>query len=274
MHWLLDPGRFLAAYGLTVGVVLLLALLWRWQVSLGGSGAVPGDMIELAYLTGGAALACYACLAALRQAGVVEPGHLGTVVARGALPRGSAALTAALHRALRTPRIWLDVRADADVRQALHRVERRLLKRGWLLTRGARLRFRCGTVPLFLVAAAGVVRLVADATGRADAGAAGESAGLILATGATLLLAWWLSEPPVVTRAGRRVVQRARDEHAGLAPGRRTDGAARTPAELMTAVALYGSRALLAVDPAFAVRVGGIPDQRTEFTIEKEKARV
>ncbi|MFB9238634.1 TIGR04222 domain-containing membrane protein [Plantactinospora siamensis] len=209
--------------------------------------------MELAYLTDRAGLACHLGIAALRRAGAVRAAPLSTLVADGPPPARSAPLVRALHAATRSPATWSAVRNAPAVVAVLRQLVSRLHRDGWLLSRRQRRAIRLAVVPLYLVPALVPIRLVA---GGGRTGGPAAVVGLLFAGAATLLTAWRLSEIPEVGRAGRRLLRRERREHAELAPGRRPRYGERPAGDLLRAMALFGPRPLLTLDPAFAGLVG------------------
>ncbi|PSK64631.1 hypothetical protein B0E53_03399 [Micromonospora sp. MH33] len=69
-----------------------------------------------------------------------------------------------------------------------------------------------------------------------------------------------------------RLLRRQRREHAELDPQRRPAWRERSTDQLLTAMALFGPRPLLAVDPGLAVQVGVDPE-RGRPTPEPKPAR-
>ncbi|MET7471917.1 TIGR04222 domain-containing membrane protein [Micromonospora sp. NPDC005223] len=260
MLWGVSGPIFLLDYLGAVAVAVVIALAVRELTGRRTRGATP-DRVELAYLTDRALLACQVGVAALRRAGGVEVGELATLQAQGRPPAGSPALVRALHSALRRPQTWAAVLADPDVGRALRRTVGRLVRDGWLLTRAQRRRIALGTVPLFAVAAVGLTRLVDSAVEGRSAGGPASVAGLLLCCLATALGGWWLTEVPETGAAARRLLRELRREHADLDPERRPSWQGRDTDTLLTGMALFGPRPLLAVDPAFAVQVGVDPER-------------
>ncbi|PTA45006.1 TIGR04222 domain-containing membrane protein [Micromonospora sp. RP3T] len=260
MLWGVSGPVFLLDYLGAVAVAVAVAVAARELTGRRARGATP-DRVELAYLTDRALLACQVGVAALRRAGGVTVGELATLHADGPPPSRPPALVRALHTALRHPQTWAAVLADPDVARALRRMVGRLVRDGWLLTRGQRRRVALGTLPLFLVAAVGVTRLVDSAVEGRTAGGPASVAGLLLCCLATALGGWWLTEVPETGAAARRLLRRLRREHADLDPERRPTWQGRDTDALLTAMALFGPRPLLAVDPAFAVQVGVDPER-------------
>ncbi|MEV0005254.1 TIGR04222 domain-containing membrane protein [Micromonospora sp. NPDC050980] len=260
MLWGVSGPLFLLDYLGAVTVAVAVAVAVRELTGHRARGAPP-DLVELAYLTDRALLACQVGVAALRRAGGVTVGELTTLRAEGPPPARSPALVRALHTALRRPQTWAAVLADPDVARALRRGVGRLARDGWLLTTAQRRRVALGTLPLFAVAAVGVARLVDSAVEGRAAGGPASVAGLLLCCLATALGGWWLTEVPETGAAARRLLRRLRHEHADLDPERRPRWQGRDTDALLTAMALFGPRPLLAVDPAFAVQVGVDPER-------------
>ncbi|GAB3083051.1 TIGR04222 domain-containing membrane protein [Micromonospora schwarzwaldensis] len=260
MLWGVSGPVFLLDYLGAVAVAVALALAVRELTGRRARGETP-DRVELAYLTDRALLACQVGVAALRRTGGVTVGELATLHAEGPPPARPPTLVRALHTALRRPQTWAAVLADPDVGRALRRMVGRLVRDGWLLTRAQRRRVALGTLPLFLVAAVGVTRLVDSAVEGRAAGGPASVAGLLLCCLATALGGWWLTEVPETGAAARRLLRRLRHEHADLDPERRPTWQGRDTDALLTAMALFGPRPLLAVDPAFAVQVGVDPER-------------
>ncbi|MEO3780087.1 TIGR04222 domain-containing membrane protein [Micromonospora sp. B11E3] len=271
MLWGVDGPHFLLDYAAAVAAALAVALAVRGLTGRRTRGPEPG-LVARAYLTDRAGLACQVAAATLRRAGALRLAELSTMVAAGPAPDGSAPLVRAVHAAARQPQTWAAVLADPGVNQALRRLVTRLLRDGWLLTRGQRRRIVLAAVPLFAVAAVGIVRLAESAAWHRDAGGPASVVGLLLGCGATLLGGWRLCEVPETSAAARRLLRRARRAHANLDPQRRPAWSERDPGDVLTAMALFGSRPLLAVDPRFAETVG-VADERPRPPTPRQAAR-
>jgi uncharacterized protein (TIGR04222 family) len=271
MLWGLSGPLFLLDYLTAVAAATAVALAIRAATGWRARGATPST-VELAYLTDRAGLACQVGVAALHRATGVRVGELSTLSVDGPPPPRAAPLVRALHAALRRPQTWAAVLADPEVNAALRRLVGRLVRDGWLLTPGQRRRTALGTLPLFAVAVVGVTRLVDSAVEGRDAGAPPFVAGLLLACLATLLGGWWLVEVPETGAAARRLLKRLRRAHAELAPEQRPAWSERGTDELLTAMALFGPRPLLAVAPRLAAQLG-IDDDRTRPTTYAKTAR-
>ncbi|SBT45433.1 TIGR04222 domain-containing membrane protein [Micromonospora narathiwatensis] len=259
MLWGLSGPVFLLDYLAGVAGALAVALSVRTLVGWRTRGE-PLSTVELAYLTDRAVLACQVGLAALRRAGVVQLGELATLSVDAPPPPRSAPLVRALHAALRRPQTWAAVLADPGVGRVLRRLVGRLVRDGWLLTPAQRRSMALGTLPLFAVAVVGLTRLVDSAVEGRDAGGPASVVGLLLCCLATVLGGWWLCEVPETGSAARRLLRRQRRTHAELAPQRRPAWSERGTDELLPAMAVFGPRPLLAVDPRFAELVGVDPE--------------
>lgn len=260
MLWGVSGPLFLLDYVAAVAGALAVALAIRSLTGWRPRGASP-TTIELAYLHDRAVLACQVGLAALRRAGAVQVGELSTLSVHGPPPARPDPLVRALHAALRRPQTWAAVLADPAVARALRRLVGRLVRDGWLLTPAQRRRMAYGTVPLFGVAVIGLSRLVDSAVEGRAAGGPASVVGLLLGCLATLLAGWWLCEVPETGSAARRLLRRQRRAYAELAPELQPAWRERDTDEMLTAMALFGPRPLLAVDPRFAEQVGVDPDR-------------
>ncbi|SCL31692.1 TIGR04222 domain-containing protein [Micromonospora rhizosphaerae] len=260
MLWGVSGPLFLVDYVTAVAGALAVALSIRSLTGWRTRGA-PLTTVELAYLRDRALLACQVGLAALRRAGAVHVGELSTLSVDAPPPARSTPLVRALHAALRQPQTWAALLADPGVARALRRLVGGLVRDGWLLTPAQRRRIALGTLPLFGVAVVGLTRLLESAVEGREAGGPASVVGLLLACVATLLTGWWLCEVPETGAAARRLLRRLRREHAELAPEHRPAWSEHGTDELLTAMALFGPRPLLAVEPAFAQLVGVDPER-------------
>ncbi|MEH1017653.1 TIGR04222 domain-containing membrane protein [Micromonospora sp. CPCC 206060] len=242
----LDITSLFTWYALIVPPLVAVTALLRHLINVGRPGRALLSTLELAYVSGGAELACRAGLAWLHRAGLVETGPLGTLRSVGRAPQSPPPLTMALYSALRGGQTWSQVRRDHDVRRELHRIGQRMIRYGYLLSPAGRRAIASATVPLFLVAAVAVVLLAGILAGDTPSRPA-PTVGLLLAVTATLLAGWLLAQPPAATRATRRALRQARERFGGS-----RDWSTVPAAELSRAVALRGPRGPLATDPVFA----------------------
>ncbi|MBO4207500.1 TIGR04222 domain-containing membrane protein [Micromonospora echinofusca] len=242
----LDVTGLFTWYALVVPPLVAATALLRYLVNAGRPNRAPLSTFELAYLSGGADLACRAGLAWLHRAGLIETGPLATLRSVGRAPQSPPPLTSALYSALRGGQTWSQVRRDHEVRRELHRTGQRMIRYGYLLSPAGRRAIALATVPLFLVAAVAAVLLavaLADDTPSRPA----PTVGLLLSVTATVLAGWLLAQPPATTRAARRALRKARERFGGS-----RDWSTVPAAELSRAVALRGPRGPLATDPVFA----------------------
>jgi uncharacterized protein (TIGR04222 family) len=241
----------LVIYALSVALAVAASLAWRWWSTAGTAATEEPDTVELAYLNGGGLLACQVAAALLRVAGTVEVGPESTMVATRRTRSGTPPLARALHRAMTEPRAWSEVLANPRVAEALRHLHQRARRQGWVLSRRQQRRTALGALPLFAVAAFGLVRLGAGLLDHDSIGGAGAVVGLILLVTATITIGWYLTSAPVVSRSGRRLLHHQRRTHANLGTEDVTLG-----------MALFGPDPLLTLDPEFAAHLGIRPDAR------------
>jgi uncharacterized protein (TIGR04222 family) len=269
VKWGISDPVFLATYGTIAGVGLFAAVLWRWYGTSGGDRTHEPTAIEVAYLIDGPLGACYASIAGLWRARAVAGGGLSTIVSRGEPPAGASTLTRALHQVLRTPQSWTAAVVDGSVRQALAELKRRLIRRGWLVDDGRARRVRLVAVPLFGVAAIGMVRLTTVVGASGANGRPGAQVGLAVAVATTLVVAGHLLRQPRISTVARREVRWARRQRLHLSP-RYHNWSTASPRDLMFAVALYGPPVLMACDPDFARTIGADPQEHAREPIDVE----
>jgi uncharacterized protein (TIGR04222 family) len=248
---------FLVIYALSMALAAAATLSWRWWSTTGRATAEEPDTIELAYLNGGGLLACHVAAALLRLARVVAVGPLSTVVATRRTRSGTPPLARALHRAMTEPRAWSEVLANPRVAEALGHVHQRARRQGWVLSRRQQRRTSLGALPLFAVAAFGLVRLGAGLLDHDSIGGAGAVVGLILLVTATIIIGWYLTSSPVVSRSGRRLLRHQRRTHADLSGHGIED--------VTLGMALFGPAPLLTLEPEFAAELGIRRDVRYPF---------
>jgi len=266
--WGISGDRFLVSYVVMLATAALAGVLWRWWATAGhATDSADGiDGTELAFLNAGGLLACQVGLTTLRRTGQVEPADLSTLVATGRLRPAADSLTRALHRTMfPLPQSVPQIFGDLRVRQVLASLHRRLMRRGWLLSRGRRRAAKLGSLPLFGTAMLGLVRLGAGVVGKEGLGNPGDIAGLILLVAGTVFAGWALLSVPDVSRTGRRVLRHARRTNAELDPRQKPAWTGRGVDELTLAMALFGPSPLLAVDPQFAGVIGIRKDVRYPF---------
>jgi uncharacterized protein (TIGR04222 family) len=251
--WGISGSTFLTSYFVLAVAGLVIALVWR-TVTTGGrtvTGYPSLSPVELAYFSGGEQLAVQAALAGLRTAEAVGPGPLPwTVVAVAPMPPGLGELEYAVHTAARTPQSVAFLLSDPGVRQAMGRIGDRLIADGVLLSPAQRRRVRAGALPLLAVAALGVVRTFAGLANQKPV------LYLVLASVVTIAVALRLLKVPRGTRAGWRLLSQARVDNRHLEPNRSPSWVTYGAGGAMLGVALWGTSAWWAADPAFATHAG------------------
>ena len=270
--WGIGDLVFLAGYGAVAAAVAVTAVLWRWYATSGGDREHEPTAIELGYLVDGPLGACYASIAGLWRVRAVVGARFSTVVSRGEPPAGASRLTRTLHEVLRTPQTWTAAVVDTTVGQALAELRRRLIRRGWLVDDARAKRVRLAAVPLFGVAAVGVIRVAAVVGESRTAGNPGADVGLAVAVAATLVLACRLVRRPRISTVARREVRWARGRRRYLSPKGDHKWSTVSARDLMFAVALYGPPVLRACDPDFARAVGADPRERAREPLDVELA--
>jgi uncharacterized protein (TIGR04222 family) len=251
-----SPPEVLLGYSALAAGVLAASWLARRLIRSGRNPDRAASVLELAYLDGGPALACHAAMAGLHRAGAVRTGALLTVVAAGRLPDDVPPLMAALHRGMRTPQSYSEVRSGPDIVREGQVIHRRLLRRGWLLTAAQQRWLRLAGIPGWAAVAAGVATIAIELTRFAEPGYSDLIPELLGVVAIAALVHWNLGDFPEISRAGARVLQRARDADAADT----RDGIALRPRDAMYRVAVRGTAALLTVAPALGPYVGVLPE--------------
>jgi uncharacterized protein (TIGR04222 family) len=250
--WGIPGPQFLQIYLILAVGAVVLAILLRTMVTRGsGSGDAQLSPTEVGYLAGGPTRAVQAAVAGLRAAGVIDAGPGSTLVARGGYPGGDE-LTYAVYTTLGRQFALGALPYETGVATALNRMRDRLAQAGLLLSGGQRGMARALTLLIFAVAGLGVARTVAGVANGKPIGY------LAVLTILILLVGLLMRRVPQASRAGRRAVARQRRAARHLAP--RSNPAWSTYGMLGAAlgVALYGTAALWAADPAFAA-ASGVP---------------
>ncbi|WP_176985244.1 TIGR04222 domain-containing membrane protein [Asanoa ishikariensis] len=259
--WNSGGAYFLSLYVALAGAALVVALaaravVWLWPG--GDPGRRTPGAVDLAYLNGGFHLATLTCAVGLHRKGAINLGPASVLDVTGPLPTGAPPLMVAIHARLREPSSWPRALADRDVRAAAAALHLKLARRGLLSSPERRRWFQVTTVPLWLAAAFGVLRLLSLVGNRAEA-ARGATAGILVVVGTCAVVGWLLLKAPWPTLAGRQALRAA---------AKRVDDAERhggepNARELMWAVAVRGSGELLtaraqtrAADARFAEAVG------------------
>lgn len=249
--WGISGPDFLGVFIFMAVVALAVAIAARQAVLRGGpsDGFATLDAQRAAYLNGGPQLAIYASLGFLRQAGAIGAGPGRMLVTTGPLPAGATPLDRAIHLAAARKISARGLRHVSGVERALATLRQSLEDAGLAATPAMRSRARlAGVLPLAAVEALGIVRIVAGVANGKPVGF------LILATLAVsvALVVMLVVRVPLASAAGRRAIARLRRDNAHLAPSQSPAYATYGAAAAAMGVAVFGSAALFAADPAFA----------------------
>ena len=142
------------------------------------------------------------------------------------------------------------IKSDPRVANALRRTNDRLVEDGLVLSANQRASARTAALPVLGVAALGVARIVAGTSNHKPVGFLVFAAIVVLVVGLRLLAV------PTTSRAGRELMHRLRASNAHLRPNQAPSWATYGAAGAMLGVALWGTEALWAADPAFASQAG------------------
>jgi uncharacterized protein (TIGR04222 family) len=201
-------------------------------------------------LAGGRTQAVHASVAGLRAVNTIGIGPHRSLTATGSLPTGASALDAAVYDAAERGVPISVLAAEPRVRAALTELEGHVASDGWLLDADARARARLGGILLLGLTAFGVVRVVG---GLANDRAVGFLIGLSIVT---LALALRFFAVPRMSRSGRAALAETRARNGHLAPRHAPAWSTYGMTGAAMGVALYGTAALWAADPAFAADAG------------------
>jgi uncharacterized protein (TIGR04222 family) len=250
--WGISGPNFLAVYLGAAVVFFVVALLFRLGVTRSGPDHVvrqPGRG-EIAYLSGGASQAMYSSLAGLRAVGAVALAGQGALTRSGPAPDGMTRLDEAVYDAAGRGVRVAHLTADPRVRSALDEVALMVDRAGWKVDDAARARARMGGFLLLALAAFGVVRTMAGAANNHPVGI------LIIATIATAIAGFIFLRVPRLTSAARIALTQSQQANRHLAPSQSPSWATYGLNGAALGVALYGTSALWAADPAFAQNAG------------------
>jgi uncharacterized protein (TIGR04222 family) len=250
--WGISGPDFIKIYGGAFVVFVVMAIVLRVRAS-GAAGTDASNLPDpgqLAMLTDGRSRAVYACLAGLRAAGAVGVGQLRQLQVTGPAPAGLSRLDHAVYEAAAKRVQVSGVSADAGVRSALDDLQDGLVRAGWVLDPTQRASARLGGWLVLALAGFGLSRLIA---GIANGNPVGFLVLLILLTAAVGVV---LLVVPRRSAAGKRAIARARTAHAYLDPSQSPSWTTYGMAGAATSVALFGTSALWAADPAFAEEAG------------------
>jgi uncharacterized protein (TIGR04222 family) len=243
-------GPILAwAYLAGAAVIVIGVLVWRRRLDSGpGTGAArPPEPVEVGYLDGGPALAVAAALAALRSTSAIDAGPGGALQISGPTPDTAGDLERAVHDAAGRRATPGGLAGDPQVVAALDAMRVRLTREGWLHGRRTRRHLRGVSALIVAWAAVGLVGIIVGTRNGRPVGYLAIATALVAVVGLPLLLS-----APKASRAARRYAYQLRITNPQLAPKNVPSLAAYGSGAAALSVALYGTAALWAADPAFA----------------------
>jgi uncharacterized protein (TIGR04222 family) len=246
--WGISGPAFIALYLVTIGVVLVLAtihrrLIFRGQPTSGYDHVGPQ---QAAYLNGGAQLAVYSSLGALRRAGAIGVHPDRTLAPTGPMPAGVTPLDQAVYNAAGKRILARTLSADPWVATALTQLREGLERSGLALTPGRRQAARLWSTVMAAVVGLGVLRLIAGMRNDRPVGF------LFFAIVLAFLCTIVLLRVPFRTKAGTAALGALRAQHSYLAPKQSPAYATYGAAAAGMGVALFGAASLYALDPGFA----------------------
>ncbi|MHA3704865.1 TIGR04222 domain-containing membrane protein [Jatrophihabitans sp. YIM 134969] len=252
----MDLSSPIGLAALAVAVAIVLAVVLRRRPGRVDAGADPvdpsSDAVSLAFLAGGPSRAVTAALSQLRAGGFVDGNGHPTSGPVGGLDRFDAVVLGACARH-RVPTVATLVR-DPEVRAATAALSDDLERRGLIDTRAARWALRAPQLIVFVAVGGGLLATHASGGSFVDGGRVVPLVGLVAV--AFLASALVRRVPIAATARARRVLARARTDHAHLdprlAPSFRTYG----PRAAGLAVAVFGAGSVLGADPSFAAACG------------------
>jgi uncharacterized protein (TIGR04222 family) len=249
--WGISGSAFLGGYLAAAGAFLVIALVMRAVATAGGgtslSKPTPG---QLALLGGSRNLPIHSSLAGLRTAGVVDVGPAGELHVTGPAPTGLSRLDHAVYDAASRHVQASRLIYDSAVSTAVEQVEDELRRAGWVVDGERAGRARLGSWLLLGLALFGVIRIAAGLANDRPVGF------LLIAVIAVAIVGLLLRRLPRLTAAGKRAVAEARREYSHLNPSLSPSWATYGMAGAAMGVALYGTTAFWAADPAFAESAG------------------
>jgi uncharacterized protein (TIGR04222 family) len=246
--WQISGPAFLRVYVAVSAVVLIGTVLYRRRL-IGGSPPAPADLSAhaAAYLHGGPKLAIYASLAGLRTAGAIDVADDRRLRQIGPMPAGATPLDQAVYNAAGSRIQPRDLARHVWVKDGVRELQESLEQTGLLATAKQRQGYRAAVLLLVGLVALGVARLIAGIANGRPVGYL--VLALIVLTVATAIL---LVRAVRRTRAGEQALERLRVDHRYLAPWQQPSWSTYGHADASMGVALFGTTALWAADPAFA----------------------
>jgi uncharacterized protein (TIGR04222 family) len=246
--WGISGPAFMTGFVAATAVLIFVIMVARWIMSRGSADLTwQADVEHYAYFTGGPRQAVLAAVAGLRLAGAIDSRRGGTLIATGYAPPGCSRLTAAVHRAIHDGRGQLTaLTQEPPVRQALDDLEGALVQHGWLLSAHQRRAIRRTALLLLVPVAVGGARIMAGLLNDKQVGY------LLIATVMAAVVTSSLHTAPTHARSARRAVAGMRSQYRHLRPSARPAMGMYGAGAAALSVALFGSAALWAADPAFA----------------------
>jgi uncharacterized protein (TIGR04222 family) len=246
--WGISGPSFLRIYLAVSAVVLIGTLLYRRQL-FGGRATPPARLSPqaVAYLNGGAKLAIYACLGGLRTAGAIGVQADRRLRQTGPLPAGATALDQAVYNAVGGRVRARELAGHEWVKTAIGTLREELERDGLVATAERRRAYRGCLLLMVGLVALGVARLVAGIANDKPVGYL--ALALIFMVLATVVLFLHTARR---TTAGETALLRLRADHRYLAPAQRPSWRTYGAADAGMGIALFGTAALWAADPAFA----------------------
>ncbi len=258
--WGISGPDFLVAYLGALGVFLVGGVIARLIITSAGGASTTRTPTagEAAILQGGRSRALYASLAGLhaagavglRGAGAVGLGERGALTATGPVPTAGSRLDHAIHDAAGRGVRVTDLAADHSVRSALDQLDADIERSAWVLDSSRRSQARLGGWLLVTLGGFGFVRLIA---GIANDKAVGFVAALAIVA---VIVGGILLRVPRMSPTGKQAIAQARRANAHLAPYQSPAWSTYGMAGAAMGVALFGTAAIWAADPAFAGEAG------------------
>jgi uncharacterized protein (TIGR04222 family) len=250
--WGISGPTFLGLYAALTVVAVIATVLTRRALARSPAPAHHLDNPDdVAYLHHGPALTVLTALSAMYVAGRVTSSGRGRVQAVGAVDPDARGLQRAIHLSTRQPVPRAKLPGAPPVAEALGRIERRLIDAGLLLSAEQRGRIRRAGWMLWAVVAVGAISAVAgDLTDK--------HLGFLLALLAAVAVsaAVFSLTTPRRTDRGNAELSRLRTVHASLSPRSRPNRRVYGPEGAALGVAVFGTGALWAADPALAKELG------------------
>ncbi|GLW64459.1 hypothetical protein Arub01_27030 [Actinomadura rubrobrunea] len=256
--WGIPDVDFLVVFALLGVLSVVGAAVVRFRLRRGHPPTRPLHPYEVAYLTGGGRHVIAAVLMSLRLDGAVRAADRGgDLYVTGDRRAADTPLDRVVHEAVRTrqARTVAGVAQHAEVKKAIQELRDGLVAQGMVIDERRRRLARRAAWPLVAIILVGVARLVQYLLD--DPPGAPVAAIMIFPVIVVLLLLYGvLAGHAEQTRAVKAALRETRDRHAHLDP--RMSPAWATygiPAAAM-GVALFGTAALMSIDPAFAHAAG------------------